>query len=170
MPPSEADIAREIGRDVDPDAMFAARRKLRAAIGERHGGALAKTYERMITPGPYRPDAQSAGRRALKNVCLDFLAMTERSEAIARAFAQYRERRQHDRPDGGAGDAVAARPARARRALEDFYRRYADDPLIIDKWLALQAAIPGTQRRSIACARSPRIAPSRWPIPTACAR
>ena len=27
-------------------------------------------------------------------------------------------------------------------ALEDFYKRYADDPLIIDKWLALQAAIP----------------------------
>ena len=26
--------------------------------------------------------------------------------------------------------------------LEDFYKRYADDPLIIDKWLALQAAIP----------------------------
>ena len=27
-------------------------------------------------------------------------------------------------------------------ALDDFYRRYAGDPLIIDKWLALQAAIP----------------------------
>ena len=52
-PPSEADIAREIGRDVDPDAVFAARRKLRAAIGERHGAALADTYERMTsTPAP----------------------------------------------------------------------------------------------------------------------
>ena len=33
------------------------------------------------------------------------------------------------------------RPERAA-ALDDFYARYADDPLIIDKWLALQAAIP----------------------------
>ncbi len=33
------------------------------------------------------------------------------------------------------------RPERAA-ALDDFYRRYADDPLIIDKWFALQAAIP----------------------------
>ncbi len=65
-PPSEADIARELGGDVDPDAVFAARRKLRAAIGTRHGAALADTYQRMITPGPYRPDAQSAGRRALE--------------------------------------------------------------------------------------------------------
>ena len=27
-------------------------------------------------------------------------------------------------------------------ALDDFYRRYADDPLVIDKWFGLQAVIP----------------------------
>ncbi len=32
--------------------------------------------------------------------------------------------------------------AERAQALEDFYARYVDDPLIIDKWLALQAAIP----------------------------
>ena len=42
LPPSDADIAREIGSDVDPDAVFAARRKLRAAIGARHGAALRR--------------------------------------------------------------------------------------------------------------------------------
>src|SRR5271169_6620768 len=41
VPPSDADIAREIGHDVDPDAVFAARRKLRVAIGTRHAAALA---------------------------------------------------------------------------------------------------------------------------------
>ena len=141
-PPSEADIAREIGRDVDPDAVFAARRKLRAAIGARHGAALADTYQRMITPGPYRPDAQSAGRRALKNACLDFLAMTETDEAIARAYAQYqRADNMTDRMAALETLALHDRPERAA-ALDDFYKRYADDPLIIDKWLALQAAIP----------------------------
>ncbi|HML06642.1 MAG TPA: aminopeptidase N, partial [Xanthobacteraceae bacterium] len=88
VPPSEADIASEIGREVDPDAIFAARRKLRAAIGERHAAALAETYQRMITPGPYRPDAQSVGRRSLRNVCLDLLAVSERTDAIVRASAQ----------------------------------------------------------------------------------
>ncbi|MGA9948911.1 MAG: aminopeptidase N, partial [Xanthobacteraceae bacterium] len=142
LPPTDADIAREIGSDVDPDAVFTARRKLRAAIGERHGEALAQTYQQMISSGPYRPDAQSAGRRSLKNICLDLLAMTERDDAIARAFAQYRDAdnmtdrmaaldtlSQHDRPE-------------RKQAVEDFYKRYADDPLIIDKWLSLQAAIP----------------------------
>jgi aminopeptidase N len=141
-PPSEADIAREIGGDVDPDAVFAARKRLRAAIGEQLGAGLAETYGRMTTPGPYRPDAAGAGRRALKNVCLDLLAATQANEAIARALAQYEsadnmtERMaaletlsQHDRPERA-------------HALDDFYRRYADDPLIIDKWLSLQAVIP----------------------------
>ena len=141
-PPSEADIAREIGHDVDPDAIFAARRRLRTATGERLGAALEDAYVRLNTPAPYRPDAEGAGRRALKNICLDFLAATQDSGAIARALSQY----------GGADnmtDRMAAlqtlslhdRPERAR-ALDDFYRRYADDPLVIDKWLALQAVIP----------------------------
>jgi aminopeptidase N len=141
-PPSEADIAREIGRDVDPDAIFAARRYLRAAIGTRLGAALARSYRSMMTPGRYRPDAASAGRRALKNVCLDLLAATEQADAIELAFAQYRSA-------DNMTDRMAAletlvqhdRPERAE-ALNDFYARYADDPLIIDKWLALQAAIP----------------------------
>jgi aminopeptidase N len=141
-PPSEADIARELGGDVDPDAVFAARRKLRAAIGARHGTALAETYQRMLTPGPYRPDAQSAGRRALKNICLDLLATTETSQAIECAFAQYRGAdNMTDRMAALETLALHDRPERAA-ALEDFYKRYADDPLIIDKWLALQAAIP----------------------------
>jgi aminopeptidase N len=141
-PPSEADIAREIGRDVDPDAVFAARRALRAAIGERHDAALAQAYRRMTTPGPYRPDAANAGRRALKNACLDFLAIRERGEDIGRAFDQYRNAdNMTDRIAALETLSLHDRPERAD-ALEDFYRRHDDDPLVIDKWLSLQAAIP----------------------------
>jgi aminopeptidase N len=141
-PPSEADIAREIGRDVDPDAVFAARRKLRRAIGERLGAELADTYTRMATRRPYRPDAEGAGWRSLRKVCLDLLAAADKSEAIARAFLQYQSAdNMTDRMAALETLAQHDRPERAQ-ALEDFYARYVDDPLIIDKWLALQAAIP----------------------------
>jgi aminopeptidase N len=96
----------------------------------------------MISPGPYRPDAQGAGRRALKNICLDLLAITEAPAAIARAFAQYQSAdNMTDRMAALETLALHERPERAA-ALDDFYKRYADDPLIIDKWLALQAVIP----------------------------
>jgi len=142
VPPSDADIAREIGRDVDPDAVFAARRKLRVAIGTRHAAALSSTYERMNTGGHYSPDAKSVGRRALKNVSLDLLAVTQDGAAIARALAQYTSA--DNMTDRMAALETLAQHDRPERAavLDDFYRRYADDPLIIDKWLALQAIIP----------------------------
>ena len=45
-PPSEADIAREIGRDVDPDAVFAARR---ANCARRSANATARRWPRPIS-------------------------------------------------------------------------------------------------------------------------
>jgi aminopeptidase N len=141
-PPSEPDIAREIARDVDPDAVHAARRHVRAAIGGRLGAALTNTYRHMMTPGPYRPDAESAGRRALKNVCLGLLTATGDDDAIKLALAQYTGAdNMTDRMAALDILSLHDRPERTQ-ALEDFYQRYADDPLIIDKWLALQAAIP----------------------------
>ena len=107
-PPSEADIARELGGDVDPDAVYAARRKLRAAIGARHGAALADTYQRMITPGPYRPDAQSTGRRALKNICLDLSGHDANRPDDRTRVRPIPSRRQYDRPHGRPRNAGAA--------------------------------------------------------------
>ena len=52
VPPGEGDIAREIGRDIDPDAIFRARKALRAEIGGKLGAALVKVYETHDRPRP----------------------------------------------------------------------------------------------------------------------
>ena len=142
VPPSETDIAREIGRDIDPDAILAARRGLRASMGKDMVAALEARYHRLSTNEPYRPDAASAGRRALRNACLDLMAATGKAEAIALAMRQYETA--DNMTDRAAALATLAQhdgPERSA-AFEDFYRRYEGDPLIIDKWLALQATIP----------------------------
>ncbi|MDT3687312.1 MAG: aminopeptidase N [Pseudorhodoplanes sp.] len=140
--PSEADIAREIGKDVDPDAIFRARSFLRAAIGRRLAKPLAETYAAMTNSGPFSPDAASAGRRSLKNIALDLLAADANAQGIARAYAQFQAAdNMTDRMAALATLSLHDVPQR-QAALEDFYNRYSADPLIIDKWLALQAAIP----------------------------
>ena len=142
VPPGEGDVAREIGRDVDPDAIFQARAALRAGIGGRLGPALSAIYERMTVPGGYSPDAKSAGRRALRNVSLDLVAATAAPEAIARAARQYRAAdNMTDRMAALATLALHDVPER-KEALADFYQRYAADALVIDKWFSLQAMIP----------------------------
>jgi aminopeptidase N len=140
--PSEADIARDIGSDVDPDAIFAARARLRALVGERLGATLSETYQRSSDRGPYSPDAAGAGKRALKNVCLDLMAATGGQSAIALAMRQYQAAdNMTDRMAALATLSLHDVPERSA-ALDDFYRRYASDPLVIDKWFSLQATIP----------------------------
>jgi len=140
--PGEADIARDIGRDVDPDAIFTARRDLRRAISNGLNAALLDAYRRMSSRAPYSPDAVSAGRRALKNVCLDLLAATGEPSAIALAVQQYEAAdNMTDRMAALATLSLHDRPERAA-AIEDFYRRFETDPLVVDKWFSLQAMIP----------------------------
>jgi aminopeptidase N len=140
--PSESDIAREIARDVDPDAVYTARQALRLAVMTSLSKTLTTTHQRLSSPEPYSPDADAAGRRALKNTCLDLITASGEPAAIALA------KRQYEQADNMTDRMAALQAlslcdcAERTSALEDFYRRYAGDPLIVDKWLSLQAAIP----------------------------
>ncbi|MGZ5826733.1 MAG: aminopeptidase N [Croceibacterium sp.] len=141
-PPSEADIAREIGQDVDPDAVFRARTALRALMGLHLNAALTATYEGLAHTGPYSPDAVSAGRRLLKNVCLDLLAATQEGHAIRLAATQYRTADNMTDRMAALGTLSLHDGPERTAAFDDFYQRYSDDPLIIDKWFSLQAMTP----------------------------
>ncbi len=141
-PPGETDIAREIGRDIDPDAIFNARTALRAAIGAHLAEELSDCYQRLGDSAPYRPDAAGAGRRALRNVCLDLLVAAQQPDAVALAVRQYKSAdNMTDRLAALTTISLRDVPQRAD-VLADFYARHGDDPLIVDKWLALQATIP----------------------------
>jgi aminopeptidase N len=142
VPPGESDIAREIGRDIDPDAILRARAGLRAAIGQQLGPALTALYDRMALSGDYSPDAQSAGRRALRNVAIDLLAATGKPATIARVCRQYETaNNMTDRMAALVTLSLHEVPER-EHALADFYTRYASDALVVDKWFSLQATIP----------------------------
>jgi len=139
--PSEADIAREIGRDVDPDAIRAAREALRGRLGRTHAGALKTLHAGMTNPGPFSPDPASAGRRALRNGVLGMIVCGDAIEGAALASAQYAEA-QNMTEKFGALAALALLPGPAREhAFDNFGRVYAAEPLILDKWFALQAQI-----------------------------
>jgi aminopeptidase N len=142
VPPGEGDVAREISRDIDPDAIFRARAGLRAATGEQLGPALATLYDRMALSGDYSPDAQSAGRRALRNVAIDLLAATGKPAVIARVCRQYETaNNMTDRMAALVTLSLHEVPER-EHALADFHARYASDALVVDKWFSLQATIP----------------------------
>ena len=140
--PTEADLARVIGQDVDPDAIFRARDSLRGSLGRSHANALRALHDRMADSGPYTPDAASAGRRALRNGALALLVAGNAIEGAARAHAQLADA-DNMTEQLGALAAISTVPGPGRvRAIDAFGRRFAVEPLILDKWFALQAQIP----------------------------
>jgi aminopeptidase N len=118
---------------------------LRADIGNALGAALSQTYRRMTLAGPYSPAAASAGRRSLRNVCLDLLAATGASDATARATGQYDAADNMTDRFAALATLSLTDTAERERTLADFYVRYSTDALIVDKWLALQAMIPAAE-------------------------
>jgi aminopeptidase N len=140
--PSEIDLAREVGHDVDPDILFAARQSLRAALGRELAPALEDAYARLSDAGPYSPDAASAGRRALRNAALDLIAAGDAARGGELARAQFDAA--GNMTDRLAALAVLAHIGGEAReaAFARFYEQFAGDALVIDKWFALQARIP----------------------------
>jgi aminopeptidase N len=140
--PSEADIAREIGEDVDPNAIHFAREALRKDIGQDLNKILLATYVRLAPDRPYSPDAAAAGRRALRNAALDVFAAGDKIEGGLLATRQL-EGATTMTDEIAALGVLAHIPGQEREtALEAFYRAHAGEPLVIDKWFALQATIP----------------------------
>jgi aminopeptidase N len=136
--PAETIIAEQMAL-VDPDAIHAIRRGLRRALAEALRPDLLATYGRLAVPGPYAPDAASAGRRSLRNLCLAYLM--ELGDAEARALAA----RQLDAADNMT-DAMAALSTLANAecperepALAAFYARWKHEALVVDKWLRVQS-------------------------------
>ncbi len=141
--PSESDIAREIGRDVDPDAVFAARMALKRTIGAGLAAILRDAYDALTRArAMWAPDAASAGARALRNAVLDYLVAGEPAVAGDLALAQIAQA-DNMTDEFGALSALATVPdARRERALEAFHDAHAQDALVVDKWFAVQASIP----------------------------
>jgi aminopeptidase N len=127
---------------VDPQQIYAARRAFRHAIATKLRIEWAALYQQMQTPGPFNPDAVSAGKRALKNLALSMLLEADPLIWAPMAVNQYQNAdNMTDRYAALAGLVIHGSKS-AAACLEDFYSRFADDALVIDKWFALQSSRP----------------------------
>ena len=147
--PSEADMAREIGEDVDPDAIHLAREALRKAIGQDLKETLLATYTSLAGDGPYSPDAIAAGRRALRNAALDLFAAGDQVQGALLATRQLATATTMTDEIAALGVLAHIQGQERENALDAFYHAHEGEPLVIDKWFALQAMIPeaGTLNR-----------------------
>ena len=136
--PSEGYIAEQMD-EIDPDAIHSVRRGLRRHIAGALKSELLNAYKTSTAPQPYSPDARSAGLRALRNLCLGYLMELNDTQMRALCATQF------DAADNMT-DSMAALTALANAeggaregALKKFYEKWKDEPLVLDKWFAVQA-------------------------------
>jgi aminopeptidase N len=143
--PSESYIAEQM-EVVDPDAIHAVGVELRRHLARSLRKELLAAYSAQRVTGPYSPDVDSAARRALRNLCLSYLMELDDSQIRSLTMEQFEEA-------DNMTDAMAALSTLANYdcpercdALDRFYAKWKAEPLVVDKWLGVQATsrLPGT--------------------------
>ncbi len=129
-------------RDVNVADLHQAREFVKKSIAETLRPALEATYERNRTDGEYRIDPADIARRSLKNTALGYLMSLEDEAAFALCRQQLEQA-------NCMTDTLAALTLYAHhqgpgfeQKLEEFYRQWRHDPLVVNKWLTIQATSP----------------------------
>jgi len=137
--PPEAYLAEQVDV-VNPDALHHARTALRRTLAAALKDELLAAYRASAVGGPYRPDPESSGRRALRNAVLGMLMELDTEDVLALCYEQYAQ--SDNMTESFAALACLANSNAPQRdvALASFYERWKDEPLVVDKWFAVQAA------------------------------
>jgi aminopeptidase N len=139
--PSESDLAQAVS-PVDPAALHTARDALRARLAIHLGDALRRLHGGLQDSGEYSAGAEAAGRRALRNAALELLAADPHADNIERALGHFRAAANMTDAMGGLAALMLMGGEAFDAALAEFYVRWKSEPLVIDKWFAVQARSP----------------------------
>jgi aminopeptidase N len=139
--PTEKYIAEQMDV-VDVDAIHHVREVLLFEIAKMLKTHCMSLYEKNHATKPYEFNMQEVANRQLKNICLFYLMILD-DKAIHENFGlkQFNESLNNNMTDTMAALACLVNVNGPERdiALNAFYDKWQANPLVVDKWLALQA-------------------------------
>ncbi|MGP1110884.1 aminopeptidase N [Serratia sp. CY54717] len=139
--PSENEIA-ELFATIDPEAIAAVHEAIVRCLARELAEEWLAVYHANKTDG-YRVEHAEIAKRALRNVCLGYLAFGE-DEALADQLVNEQYRQADNMTDSLAAlsAAVAAQLPCRDALLAAFDERWHQDGLVMDKWFVLQGSSP----------------------------
>jgi aminopeptidase N len=136
--PSETYIAQQM-EVIDPDLLYQARLFFRKELAEKLHHDFLRVYKENNENETYSITPEAMGRRGLKNICLSYLVLNNDKEALDLCLQQYSS-------GTNMTDVMAALVELAnypgperKEAIDDFFLKWKDNPLVVDKWFTLQA-------------------------------
>ncbi len=136
--PSEKYLA-ELVQVIDPAAIHAARQFVIRTLATQFRDDFQAVRAQCLSEQPYSPDDGRSGARRLANLCLAYLTSNGGQVEIALCHEQYRRADNMTDSIGALSPLVSCDCPERRIALDDFYRRWQGERLVVDKWFSLQA-------------------------------
>ena len=154
--PGENTLA-ELAQIVDVEAIHRGRERLRGAIADALQERLLQRYRDLGSAAAYAPSPAQIAARSLRNSCLAYLALTG-ADGIALARQQFATAtNMTDRQAALTVLVDSGNEDQREQALEQFYRDWQDQPLVVNQWFQVQAccARPGNPERVRALLQHP---------------
>jgi aminopeptidase N len=143
--PSESYIAEQLDV-VDPQHIHMVRQALRLQIATALQADWQWAFDAHQNNGAYTPDAFSSGRRALAGMALANLCLASKTSGDSvwpnKALQHFKDAGNMTDRFNALSALVNAGHALATPALAQFHAMFKNEPLVLDKWFALQAGAP----------------------------
>ena len=124
---------------IDTDQISKARKKILASIKRTHKPILQKLYKQNRTADEFSISPKAVGQRNLQNVVLSLLTATSGTGCASLAKMQYDNANNMTDRVAALSRLTDNENEERVEAFEDFYNRFKNYPLVIDKWFSLQA-------------------------------
>ncbi|WP_027243569.1 aminopeptidase N [Leisingera daeponensis] len=149
-PPSQSDIAQTLfdrGHTPDPQKIYDAAETFAQTLAQQLETSLPRLYAATTVDGPYAPDAEGAGKRALNGRILSLLTRLDGGDQAAR---QYQAADNMTQQYAALGALLKSEKGEAQS--QAFFNQWQDDRLVMDKWFALQIACAAPEKTAAVAA------------------
>jgi aminopeptidase N len=134
---------------VDADGVVAARNFIRSELGRTLSAEFRQAYDARRVRASYAPTPAQTGARRLANSCLRYLGAADDASGRALAVAHFNEADNMTDTIAALGALMDGTSAERELLFTRFEEKWRDEPLVLDKWFALEA----TSQRPDALAR-----------------
>ncbi len=129
---------------IDVYATHRARKKLRSELSKRYRGELEEYYKKLDFDGLYVFDPINVGRRQLKGRILSMLMADHDAKLSEFCFFEFKKANNMTE-EYTAFCLLAGNDCEQRdKAISDFYEKWKNDKLVLQRWMAAIAASPQT--------------------------
>ncbi|MBF0264252.1 MAG: aminopeptidase N [Gammaproteobacteria bacterium] len=123
----------------DIDNIYQARKKTQFYLAKALATELNDLYQACELPGEYQFNSVDAGKRQLKKTCLSYLMSLETESIFEECYQQFQQANNMTDSIGHLALLSLYQHPLTTKAFKEFESKWHKDPLVMDKWLVLQA-------------------------------